>query len=273
MCQADALPEPSLLMGQRVVLEPHFSAMEDADGSLSVNYLFDHTVAFVPLSALQRGSPTGYYWLRTILLADSEMLDPVQVLSFSHLTYVDIYLYEGNSLILHKQAGAFRKRSDIGEEDGRLYTHLPLERGKAYTLLLRVHHTKHYQPVFDFALQSRRGYFRNLRLKEATDAALQGAIGLFFLYTLLSWIVSRFRPYLWLLFFIAGSGLFVISSTGYFIEWFFPEDPPTGWLFNVHFLYLGLFGLNRLLADFWQLKKYNPGLYRMRQLANLLLAV
>jgi len=78
----------------------------------------------------------------------------------------------------------------------------------------------------------------------------------------LSWIVSRFRPYLWLLLMIAGCSLFVISSSGYFIEWFFPEDPPTGWQFNIPMLHLAMLGLYGLLMDFWQLKKYNPLLYR-----------
>ena len=260
---ADASPvPPALLKGQKVSLQSHFFALEDADGHLSASSVFDRPGSLVPLDSLSRGSPTGYYWLKATLHVDSGWRDHVQILSFSHLTYVDIYLYDSNTCVLYRQAGEFRKRSDIGTDDGRLYTRLPLEPGKTYTLLLQVHHTKHFQPVFDFMLQSGRNYFKHLRMQQTMDAALQGAMALFFLYTLLSLIVSRFRPYLWLLLMIAGCSLFVISSSGYFIEWFFPEDPPTGWQFNMPMLHLAMLGLYGLLMDFWQLKKYNPLLYR-----------
>jgi two-component sensor histidine kinase len=253
---------PAPVTGREISLQPHFFALEDADGKLSASSVFDNPSALVPLDSLRRGSPTGYFWLRATLHADSGLRDPGQILSFSHLTYVDIYLYDGQTCVLFRQAGEFRRRSDIDADDGRMYTHLPLEPGQTYTLLLQVHHTKHFQPVFDFVLQSRKSYFKHLRVQQTIDAALQGAMALFFLYTLLSWIVSRFRPYLWLLLMIAGCGLFVISSSGYFIEWFFPEDPAEGWQFNIPMLHLAMVGLYGLLADFWQLKKYNPLLYR-----------
>jgi two-component sensor histidine kinase len=260
---AEASPAPpALVTGREVSLQPYFFALEDADGHLSASSVFDRPGSLVPLDSLRRGSPTGYYWLKATLHVDSGLRDPGQILSFIHLTFVDIYLYDGNTCVLYRQAGEFRRHSDIREDDGRFYTHLPLVPGKTYILLLQVHHTKHFQPVFDFVLQSRRGYFQRFHVQQTIDAALQGALALFFLYTLLSLIVSRFRPYLWLLVMIAGSGLFVISSSGYFIEWFFPEDPPTGWQFNIPMLHLAILGLYGLLADFWQLKKYNPLLYR-----------
>ncbi len=252
----------ALLAGQQVMLQPHFSVLEDRRGSLSAADVLKHPDVLVPLDSFRQGYPTSYYWLKTELHTGKAASDPGCVLSLRNLTYVDVYLYQGDSLLIHKQAGVFRKRSEINESDGRMYTLLPLEPGKTYTLLLQVHHTKHYQPVFDFSLQTKRDYFQKLRFKETLDSALQGAVCLFFVYTLLSWIVSRYKPYLWLSLFIGGIGLYVISSAGYFIEWFFPEDPPTGWLFNIHFLDLGLLGAYLLLRDFWQLKKNYPTYYR-----------
>jgi two-component sensor histidine kinase len=247
--------------GREISLHPYFLALEDADGQLSAGSVFNQSSAMVALDSLRRGSPTGYFWLKATLHADPGLQAPVQILSFSHLTYVDIYLYEGNACVLYRQAGEFRRRSDINEDDGRIYTRLRLEPGKTYTLLLQVHHTKHFQPEFNFALQSGRSYFKHIRLQQATDAALQGAMVVFFLYTLLSLIVSRLRSYFWLLLMIAGGGLFVICSSGNFIEWFFPEDPATGWLLDAPFLHIGTLGLFGLLMDFWQLKKYNRVLY------------
>ena len=262
ICHADTLPPlPPLLIGQPVDLQSHFSIREDKNGSLTAIEVLHQTEKLAPLNAFHPGEPTSYYWLRTELHTGKTISDPGRILSFTHLTYVDIYLYQGDSLLAIKHAGAFRKRSDIADFDGRLYASLPLEAGRSYTLLLQVHHTKHYQPVFDFSLQTKRVFFLNLRYSQALDAALQGAAGVFFIYTLLSWIVTRYKLYLWLLLFIGGVGLYVISSAGYFIEWFFPEDPPTGWLFNLQFLHLGLMGAYLLVIDFWQLKKNHPRFY------------
>src|SRR6202042_839551 len=117
---------PAPVTGREVSLQPHFFALENADGELSASSVFNSPSALVPLDSLRRGSPTGYFWLKAMLQADSSLRDPVQILSFSHLTYVDIYLYDGETCVLYRQAGEFRKRSDIGTDDGRLYTRLPL---------------------------------------------------------------------------------------------------------------------------------------------------
>jgi two-component sensor histidine kinase len=70
--------------------------------------------------------------------------------------------------------------------------------------------------------------------------------------------------------FITGAGFYSIASAGYFITWFFPAHPTTGWLFNSHFLHLGLFGLYMLIVDFWQLPVYNP---RLHQFGKVCIAV
>lgn len=234
--------------------------LEDTSGLLSANFLFHNPKAFTPLTADWKGNPVSYYWLRTTIHTDTT-LPAGRVLSFTHLTYVDIYLYSDSQLIAHKFAGAFRPRNELSEGDGRLYTVLPLRKGKDYTLLIQVHHTKHYQPVFDFEIQPRQKFFTGLRLREAFNAAMLGAICLFFLYTLISWIVSRYRPYAWLMVFIGGLGLYLVGASGYFIEWFSPDDPAAGWMLNVHFLHAGMLGLYLLVADFWRLKTDFPRFY------------
>lgn len=243
------------------MLKQHFVALEDRTGMLSASQVLKSSDALVPLDDLRQGSPTSFYWLKTTLQTSKMATDPGQVLSFDNLTYVDVYLYQGDSLVSHQQTGAFRSRNYISESDGRFFATLPLEPGRTYTLLLQVHHTKHYQPVFDFTLQTRHSYFQKVRLKESLNSALQGAVCLFFVYTLLSWLVTRYRLYLWLLLFITGIGLYAISSAGYFIEWFFPDDPATGWLFNKHFLDLGMLGLFFLVRDFWQVRSNYPRYY------------
>lgn len=251
---------PAPLNGQRIPLAPYFGIFEDSSGSALAGDLYRRSVDFTPLSSAAAGSPTSYYWLRAALHTGN--IQTGQVLSFRHLTFVDIYLYSDSGLIMHKLAGAFRPRSMLDPEDGRFYTALPLKPDRNYTLLLQVHHTKHFQPVFDFALQPARSFFAGLRTRQAFDAALFGAAVLFLIYTLMSWIVSRSGAYGWLTLSIAGITGYVIGSKGYWIEWLTPEHPAAGWMLNIQFLNAGLLGMYFLVADFWRLKTQFPGLYR-----------
>ena len=264
-------PSPPLSSGQRVMLAPYLSILEDPAGRLSADSLSGTPFAFTPLADAPEGRPTSYYWLRTTLKTDSAG-DAGQVISFNHLTYVDLYLYLDGIRILHKQAGAFRPKSDLAEGDGRTFTVLPLQPGKQYTLLLEVHHTKHYQPVFDFVLEAHRQFFTGQRNRYVLNGALIGAAGIFLIYTLLSWAVSRYRPYAWLLVFMGGILLYVVGSGGYLIDWFYPEDPESGWMLNIHFLHLGLFGIYLLVVDFWRVRSEFPRLYRRIRWIPILLA-
>lgn len=274
MCRAEVpkVPLPTQ-EGQRVLMKPFFTALSDHEGTLFASVLNRHPESFVPLDSLKRGAPTDYYWLKASFQTDTVTHLPDLILSFAYLTYVDVYLFRGGILMEHSAVGAFRPKSQINEQDGRFFSTLHLEPGSQYTLLIQVHHTKHYQPLFDFVLQYRGAYFQQAHRLEVWDAATQGAIGIFFLYTLISWLVSKFRPYRWLLLYIAGVGLYVISSRGYFIDWFFPESPSTGWLFNIHFLYLGLIGMYMLVIDFWHLRQFNLWLYRFGQFGIVLTVV
>jgi len=259
-------------VGQRLALQPVFTALEDKKGAATADGLIHRPGDFTPLASLPKGDPVSYYWLRaTIRTGDRN--DPGKILSFSHLTFVDVYLYNDTSLITHRAAGAFQPESKFADGDGRFFCSLPLEKNHAYTLLIRVHHTKYYQPQFDFVLQPARQYFAAAHTKESIDIALFGAICILFIYTLLSWIVSRFRPYLWLLLSIGGIGCYALSNNGYWIEWFAPEHPASAWLLNPHFLYLGLLGLYLLVVDFWQLRTDFPKVYAWMRWVPILLVL
>jgi two-component sensor histidine kinase len=263
---------PPLQSGQHPNIPLHFEMLEDTTGLRTASVLYHQPWAFAPLHTGWQGDPTSYYWLRTTFHA-STPANRGNVLSFSHLTYVDVYLFSDSGLVVHKAAGAFRPRSEIADGDGRLFTILPVQAGKDYTLLIQVHHTKHYQPVFDFQLQPRRQFSQALRTRESFDAALMGAVVLLLIYSMLSWAVSRYRAYAWLGLFTAGIGLYVFSSGGYWIEWFSPEDPATGWLLNVHFLHAGMLGLYLLVVEAWRIKTGFPRLHAWIRWTPWLLAV
>jgi two-component sensor histidine kinase len=269
---ANGSPAPiPVLAGQQLSLQPWFTALEDANGSATAASLVHQPNAFSPLAALPKGNSTSVYWLR-VSLRTGDLNDPDRIIAFNHLTFVDFYLYVDTTLVTHTVAGAFRPQSELAEGDGRLYSALPLQKSKTYTLLIRVHHTKHYQPVFDFEMLPKRRYFDQLRTKQSIDAALMGAVSIFLVYTLMSWLVSRSRSYLWLLMTIAGFGFYVISNSGYWIDWFSPEHPAAGWLINPHFLYLGLIGVYLLIVDFWRVRTDFPKLYRWMRWVPALIA-
>ncbi len=270
-CRANIITIPDTVPPGGLKLAPYLFAWEDTGQSADATTVLSHMHSFVPLDSLRQGDPTDVYWLAATLTNASPIHSAgsmtaghtPRVISFSHLTYVDLYLFQDDSCIRHAKAGAFRERSALSPGDGRLWLSLPPGDRRTYTLLLKVRHTKHYRPVFDFTLWDRETFLQHQHDRESVELRSQGAVWIFLLYTLVSWLVSRFRPYAWLLLFITGIALYTISTHGYFIEWFFPEHPATGWLFNIHFFHLGIFGLYMLIIDFWQVPKYNPQLYRL----------
>ena len=261
MADTLVIREPQL-NGSHIVLLPYFKAWEDPQKQQDTSRIFQRSLSFRPLDELQSESRTSFYWL-SMDIRNGTASPQKLALAFSSLTYVDVYLYQNGQCILHRATGHFREQQFISPGDTRLSVQLKFEPSQTYRLLLKVHHSKGYKPVFNFYLQPKDAYTAQTHRKEIIDAFSLGAVFLFFIYSLLSFIVSRFRPYLWLMCFIVGIGVYGVCSAGYMIEWIFPNDPTTGWLFNTPSAHLGSFGIYMLLLDFWQMRKHNPILYRL----------
>jgi two-component sensor histidine kinase len=248
--------------------EPHaidlaisLAVLEDSGGTATPATVLSAPHSFRPLRGFRLKNRTGVYWLSTPLPV---ITGPVKtsVISFSNLTYVDLYVYKAGQCVLHKKAGAFRKQSELARGDGRFWFSLPSDLpADSCTLLLKVKHTKNYVPRFDFMLQNGYDYFRQQQKDEAIELRLQGVLWIFVLYTLLCWWATRNRTYGWLLLTITAVTFYNLCPAGYFIEWFFPEAPAIGWLFNIHFVHLGMIGLYMLTIDFWQIRLQAPRLY------------
>ncbi len=262
-CKADTLTiRTAGQASQKILLSPYATIWEDPTNTSDTATVRNHFAQFISPERLVQQSPVSFYWLRIpVRNATGAAVD--MMLSFTSLTFVDVYLYQGNRCILHRQTGAFRERSSIASHDGREFTWLPLQAGQSYELLLKVHHTKYYAPNFNFSLQQKDAFLKHLHRLKLIDAWSQGAVVVFLIYTVLSWLVSRYRPYLWLLCYMTGIGLYGMATGGYLIEWFFPEHPFMGWLFNMTFVHLGSFGIYMLLMDFWQMKLHNPILLKI----------
>ncbi|WP_343704759.1 histidine kinase dimerization/phosphoacceptor domain -containing protein [Chitinophaga sp.] len=250
-----------------VHLAPRLEVWEDSSGKANAAAVLAKLPYFRPLHDFPLQNKTGVYWLTAPFPA---LTGPVatSVISFTNLTYVDIYIFKAGRCVLHKKAGAFRKQSELARGDGRFWFSLPSGlRADSCTLLLRVEHTKHYVPRFDFVARDGYDFFRQQQKDEAIELRLQGVMWIFVLYTLLCWFATRNSTYGWLLLTIVAVTFYNLCPSGYFIAWFFPEAPAIGWLFNIHFVHLGMIGLYMLTINFWQIRAQAPRLYRASMIA------
>src|SRR5690606_22812198 len=166
---------------QAIQLTGHLSVLEDSTGRADASAVFSERFSFQPLQNFPLRNRTGVYWLTAPLPA---VKGPVEtsVISFSNLTYVDLYIYKEGRCILHKKAGAFRKESELARGDGRFWFSLPSNLPvDSCTLLLKVEHTKHYIPRFDFVIQDGYDSFRQQQKDDAMELRLQAVLWLFVL--------------------------------------------------------------------------------------------
>lgn len=275
LCTAFLSCEPAPGANGRVYGEikllPQLCVLEDTTGTLSADTALAHLTEYQPLATAPLTNNTGVYWLTCPLDMMAGNQRPL-VISFGALSYVDLYLYDGGKLLLHKKSGALRKNSELAPKDGRSRISIPPDlSANTPILLLRVEHTRHTRPGFNFTVSERLEYLEKRHSDEAMDLRLQGALWVLLAYTLLCWITSGLRAYGWLLLFTAGLTFFNLSSQGYFVNWFFPESPATGSLFKIHFAHLGILGLYLLLIDFWEIPRYHRLLYALCKVAVALL--
>lgn len=243
-----------------VYLKPNISVFEDTVGHVDAEQLLKRPEIFIPANNFSPQKKTNKYWTRANIVTSSPIEATLSLSRISHATY---YLYNGEQLIKQGKIGGLRPKSEITYGDGRFYGHLNLDPGITYTLLLKTQDVKNYPPTFDFTLHDRNKYMRDQYRRELLDMAVFGALSILLLYTALSWVATRSRPYIWLTIFILGIGLYDLTLSSYLIEWFFADNPLAGWIPIVNFLHIGIIGLYLLLLDFWKIKENNPLLYQL----------
>lgn len=262
ICQGNTLWLTKEDLKKTIALKPFFYATEDRQNNYHAQALAQQKTNFVPLNQFHLSAPDDTFWLKTALNTSDNLDQTHFCLSFDHLTFVDLYIFEAGKLKVHRRAGAFRKKTEIEAEDNRFNFNFVLSPGSTYQLLLKVKHTKKFPPNFDFVLQSTYTYLSYNRTLDLTNFWLQGAIATLFFYAGLSWLINRYRPFIWVMLFILGIGLYCFSLQPSFIDFFFPMQPETGWLLVPVFLHLGIVSFYLLLIDFLEMKKNAPKLYK-----------
>ncbi|ADY52966.1 signal transduction histidine kinase [Pseudopedobacter saltans DSM 12145] len=245
------------------LLKPFFYAIEDSSDNYSAkDILHKQQSDFSLLEQLKLSAPDHTIWLKTTIQTSKDLLHRDFHLSFDHLTFVDLYLFKDDSLVTHRQAGVFRKQSEISAGDQRLGFNLLLNKASNYQLLLKIKHTKKYPPIFNFQLQDAYAYLVTNRNLDLTNAWLQGALAILFLYACISWLVNRYRPFVWVALFLLLIGLYGFSLQPQYIDLLFPSYPETGWLLVLVYLHSGIISFYLLMADFLEIKKNDATLYR-----------
>ncbi len=242
-------------------MRPFFNILEDDAARYTADALFNQPGLFSPIAGFTTGKHSNIFWLRTRI---SCPVAADAVIFFQHLTFADLYLLPdtAGAVPLHRRGGAFRPSYQLSPGDSRFTFQVKLSAGVTYELLIRSQHTKQYQPVFDFELHDRYRFMQAKQKQELVDFWFQGAGLLLLLYVLITWFITRYRPYLWLAIFIAGLLLYNLALGRYLIDWLFPAHPNFGWRLTIHFLHIALAGLYLLVLDFWKLKERKPQLFR-----------
>lgn len=243
-------------------MRPHFSIIEDDTAVYNADTLITNPGLFRSGGGLSRAKPGSIFWLFTrIKTADATDA----VISFKHLSYADLYIMPDTpgATAIHHRAGAFRPLEEISPGDSRFHFHVKLAGGTTYRVLIRSLHTKQYLPVLNFELNDFHRFNKTKQQRELVDFWFQGAALLLLLYVLITWIITRYRPYCWLGVFITGLLLYNLALNRYLIDWFFPSNPYSGWRFTVHFLHMAMAGLYLLVLDFWKVKEKDYQLYRL----------
>lgn len=250
-------------VGTHISLKPFFYAIEDSLAKYSPLDILDKPQsAFSPLKQFKLDVPDHTVWLKTNIRTSKDLLHTDFSLSFNHLTFVDLYLFKNDTLVTHRKGGVFRKRSEISAQDERLKFNLSLSKVSKYQLLLKVKHTKKYPPTFNFQLQDAYTYLVLNRSLDLTNAWLQGALAILLLYSCISWMVNRYRPFVWVALFLLFIGLYGFSLQPQYIDLLFPFHPETGWLLVLVYLHSGIISFYLLMVDFLEIKKNDIVLYR-----------
>jgi len=249
-------------------LKPYFRILEDDGHKYNPNYLLSSPHIFQAINGFKPDKPDHSFWLFTSFKADTAT---TAVITFRHLTFAELYLQADtpNAPIIHRKAGVFRPLKEIDKGDSRFHFSVDLEKNLPYKILIKSTHVKGYTPIFDFELTNKNDFLDKKVASELSNLFLQGASALLILYTFLSWLSTRYRPFLWLMIFATGFHLYDIALNRYLIDWLSPNSPQNAWLGIQTFLHIGLFGLFLLLIDSWNIKAKN---YRLFQYGRLLLA-
>ncbi|WP_312789808.1 7TM diverse intracellular signaling domain-containing protein [Sphingobacterium sp.] len=263
----DAIVANNVLIKQTYLAAetPIFIAKEE-ENKISPLYYYNHPQLFVPIAQYHRDKNQNKesYWLRKRIFLNAGSSTGQYVLSFANLTFVDLTLIDGDDKVIdHRKAGLFRKTNSLSGNDGRDHFIIHLDAKKHYTILLRVKHIKGYIPEYDFHLQTQLDYLKKTQRINIIHAFMEGAIIVLLLYIAFAWLVSRYRPYIWIFFFLLFIGFYSYGLQSQFTDLCFPNTPQLGWSLVSVFRNLAGISFSLLTIAFLNLRKISRLYYKL----------
>ncbi len=263
----DAIVANNVLIKQTYLAAetPIFIAKEEED-KISPLYYYNNPQLFVPIAQYHRDKNQNKesYWLRKRIFLNAGSSTGQYVLSFANLTFVDLTLIDGDDKVIdHRKAGLFRKTNSLSGNDGRDHFIIHLDAKKHYTILLRVKHIKGYIPEYDFHLQTQLDYLKKTQRINIIHAFMEGAIIVLLLYIAFAWLVSRYRPYIWIFFFLLFIGFYSYGLQSQFTDLCFPNTPQLGWSLVSVFRNLAGISFSLLTIAFLNLRKISRLYYKL----------
>lgn len=232
-------------------------------------YYYQHPELFTDLRQVQKkmNDTKDAFWLKETIRIKSDAQDKTYILAFNHLTDVQLNIFDERGQILsQRKAGLFCKQKDIMPGDAINFFKLNLLPDSVYTMLLRVQHNKGYTPVLNFNLYEQAAYLQRCHQNDITHALMEGAIVAFLLYIALAYLISRYRPYVWLftfLFFIGGYSLLLQPNI---MSLLFPQHPELGASMISLMSRLAGISFYMLTIDFLNLKYLDSLYYRLSKI-------
>ncbi len=248
------------LLFNPISLEKNLLIYEDTTNTANPSFLLKNLSQFKPLVGFKGKNPTNAYYL-TFSMTNSTPERIELALLFQNLTYVQLYVVRNGKVTERRVSGFFCKADSISRTDTRTHFEVDLEAADSVRFLIRVKHTKHQIPIFNFALQDNSHYDKASSSKQKIDFFFFGAFVIFFLSSVLSFSINHNRLYLWLAIYSFGISFYVLSVNGYLINILAPNHAPEMWWLNVIFPNAASFGALMLIQDFIKLKKNKPRLY------------
>lgn len=258
-------PVSPVIEGQQMVSVLDIKLAKEKS-AYTARYFYQHPELFTSLEQVRKqiNDTRDAFWIKeTIRLAPDAKLGKY-ILAFSHLTDVQLTIFDHKGqFLLQRKSGLFCKERDITLGDASNFFKLDLAPGRQYTLLLRVQHSKGYTPILNFNFYDEVAYLQKSHQTAITHALLEGAILAFLLYIVLAYLISRYRPYIWLftfLFFIGGYSLLLQPSI---LSLLFPQHPQLGASLISLLSRLGGISFYLLTIDFLNLKHLDQLYYRL----------
>lgn len=239
---------------------------QEIPGKSDARYYYSHQDNFAPLSQTEQNNKTNkaYFWLKKEVRLPDCLPSGTYIFSFNYLTFVDLTLIDSQGkIITQRKSGSFCKQKDINPVDGRNYFTLNLDKDNTYTILLRAKHIKGYAPRYDFRLQTQLDYLQQSQQIGMVHVFMEGANIVLLLYIAFAWLVSKYRPYIWIFFFLLFIGCYSFALQDTFIDTIFPNQPQLGWSLVSLFRNLGGISFTLLAVDFLNLRKYHRRFYKL----------